>query len=378
MFKKEFFDNFEKKLDHFIKLPFKSINWNIFYLIFLLIFVLILVYEFIYFIVNLPFYSFFRAVLFFIFISLVFIIYKNFKLSKVKNFIFNNWRVLLFLWFIFYFCSNLLLIWKYSFWFLTLSSLSLLWFYLILRFAWFRFDYDFFKNDIKKDDFLSFYTIFIVSFLFLSTFIFSFEEVSKYRSIFAFLSFLIVSFSYICIFNREFLIENLNNLNSRKNRIYLKKFKYLVLFLAIFIFGFWFYYLNFYNKSWDETIKQDEIVQIQNNISVEDTKPIVIEQKIEEIKINDTPKIIQYITIWEHYNFERYIWIGNYWEDVKVIQKILRDDWFYFWEINSKFDKLTSESLDKFIEARTWKEWNFSLLWPKTMEVFKSLYIQKK
>lgn len=378
MFKKEFFDNFEKKLDHFIKLPFKSINWNIFYLIFLLIFVLILVYEFIYFIVNLPFYSFSRAVLFFIFISLVFLIYKNLKLSRVKSFIINNWRVLLFLWFIFYFCSNLFLIWKYSFWFLTLSSISLLWFYLILRFVWFRFDYDFFKNDIKKDDFLSFYTIFIVSFLFLSTFIFSFEQVSKYRSMFAFLSFLIVSFSYVYIFNRELLIENLNNLNSRKNRIYLKKIKYLVLFFAIFIFGFWFYYLNLYNKFWDEIIKQEEIVQIQNNISVEDTKPVVIEQKIEETQIKNLPKTIQYITIWEYYNFERYIWIGNYWEDVKVIQEILRDDWFYFWEINSKFDKLTSESLDKFIEARTWNEWNFSLLWPKTMEVFKSLYIQKK
>lgn len=80
------------------------------------------------------------------------------------------------------------------------------------------------------------------------------------------------------------------------------------------------------------------------------------------------------ITIWEYYNFKRYIWMYDKWEDVRKVQEILKKEWYFSKEINWIFDEDTSKALNKFMYKHF--NYNYYWLWPKAMKDFKSIKIK--
>lgn len=83
------------------------------------------------------------------------------------------------------------------------------------------------------------------------------------------------------------------------------------------------------------------------------------------------------VPVGEIYPGKRYIGLGNTGDDVLWIQKLLAREGYYSGPMNRTFDAATSDAFGRFLRAKTGTTASYTQLGPKTMEVFKSVKVQR-
>lgn len=365
--------NFEKIFDNIWK-KINSFKWEyLFYFVFC-IFFLVCSYEIVFFIINFEWYNFTKISVFVYLLFLFFVFIKSFTDNilndYIKSFVFKNWnKVLLFI-FVFYLFLNLVFLKDIFSWFFYYTTFSLFISYVFLRYFWLKTNFNVLENDIKEDDVFSFYTVYIVTFLFILTYLFSFEWLQEHRISLVLVWFIFATFIYFIVFPTKIIAD----FWVKKIFIYFSSFS----ILSILIYS---YFTFFYNNKSEDILNNSNVKQ-----EVNDNENFQNEQLKQEdfsdddvLSENQSKSKVEkeYKNIWELYDFSRFIWVWNTWEDVKNLQKIMSTQGFYLWEVNWIFDEETWKSLDNFIETKTWETWNFTQLWPKTLEIFKNIKIPK-
>lgn len=363
--------NFEKFFDDIWK-KIISLRWEyLFYSVFF-VFFLVCSYELVSFIINFKDYSLTKIFTFAYCLFLLFIFIKSFNDNKIKDFtktfVLKNWNKLLLLMFVFYLLLNLIFVKDIFSWFFYYITFFLFISYVFLRYFWLKTNFNIFENDIKEDDTFSFYTVYIVTFLFILTYLFSFEWLQEHRISLVLVWFIFATFIYFIVFPTKLII----NFWLKKIFIYFSVFSFFSILFSS-------YYIFFYNNK--DVLNNSKIEQKPDLIQMPEEEQIKQEEfKDDDVWVEDKLKNKsekEYKSIWELYDFSRFIWIWNTWEDVKNLQKIMSAQGFYLWEINWIFDEDTWDALDNFIETKTWETWNFTQLWPKTLEIFKNIKIPK-
>lgn len=381
-----------KKLEQKISLLLKYVKIDYFYYVLAILFFIVLIYKLVLFVINSFNFNFLHFSLFFLIITILFFFLKSFENFQIKknfsSFVKNNWYAILITSFILYIVINLLylnILFEGLFFY---STSFLLLIYIFLRLFWFKLDYSIFTSSIKNDDIFSFYTIYIVFFLFFFSYIFSFEKIEKYRIILVPISFWFATMVFVYLFNKD--IVNLLKDKLSFDKLFKNKILYWLFALTILIsISFFSLYgwkiLNIFsqkeiNNNQDELLSSQEAEEIIWDLFKQTIDDLENDKELNESlndnkNDNENVKEISYIKIWEYYDFTRFIWFGNTWEDVWFIQKILKNEWYYNWEIDEIYDNSLWNILDSFIEDKTWISWNYTQIWPKTLEIFKDIKI---
>lgn len=375
----------EKNIDNFLDNIYKKFRVQYLYLFFLSIVSIITIYHIVVFIISLWFYSYFWLLILSIITCYIWYLISEKKHiiinSYIKNKVENYWIFYFIFWVIILFFTVLFTYSKPDFINYFLYSLIIfLIFYIILRIFWFKYDYKLITNDIKSEDTMLFYTIFIYLFLFFFSYFTSLWYIKISKEILILLGFLLFSFLYIFIFT---LYSKNHDISKKVDLKYFnisyQKWFWVVLWIFLVSFLWWFYYDNKVdyqdpNSDLNQLIQDpfrkplDNLIIINENDSKYSTWIIKNEDK------NVSDKIVK-LKISKLYKFPRYLWIGDRGDDVLDLQKILLSEWYYKWKLDWNYTKELWDNLKKFITDKIWIEWKYTQLWPKTMEKFKNIEI---
>lgn len=321
-------------------------------------------------------FSFENLTIYFILYSLIFILYKReffigFLSSYLEilsisfKFIKNIMIYVIFFWIIF------LYLWWED---LSLLNGSIFLFYLSSIFALF---YD--KND-RKSEFLEkydlksrvfYFNIFlfnIIIFLFIKKLLLD----NNIKEIYS------IIFVILFIFNLIFLYF-FTNLFVKIEKIIIRNFNIFVIWSSVSIIFLSFIYLDDLQKLFTSELEHNK--EIKQDLKSEDKRKVI--NKDQELKLKETlsnsgkikkeiirPEIKE--IIFDISMFDENLWIWSKWQKVEILQKYLKEEWFFKSEINGIYDKNTVSSFNKYLTEKCgWSKTNIWILWPLARDCLK-------
>lgn len=233
--------------------------------------------------------------------------------------------------------------------------------YVIFKFLWFSFDFEFEKIRLINRKNINYLTIF------LSTYVIVFSAILEKTTIddkWVYIT--LISLTAFLLFLSIF-----TDLMDVIKSIFLKNVYVSLSAVVAFMIIFFNFYSQDIQKAFSPTIENKEETETKTEEvkTPEITKPIE-EEKIPEVK----PEIIKF----DISMFQDNLWVWSTWENVWILQKFLRQYGYYNLDITSNYDENTRIAMMKFLEEKCgWKSTNKWVLWPLVREDCLKWFLEK-